>query len=89
MGRPIRTDETGAVQRKANGKVLDRDVVDQLVIGALEEGRVDCAERAIALRGKSGSEGYGMLFGNADIEGAVGEFGLKLIEDNALANTAV
>ncbi len=46
--------------------------MDHLVIGALEEGRVDGAERAMALRGEPGGEGHAMLFGDADVEGAVG-----------------
>jgi hypothetical protein len=45
MGRAVGTDQPGAVDREADGQVLDRDVVDDLVVGALQEGRVDRAER--------------------------------------------
>ena len=38
MRRAVRADQAGPVHRKAHRQVLDRDVVDHLVVGALEEG---------------------------------------------------
>jgi hypothetical protein len=51
VGRPVGADEPGAVDGKAHRQVLERHVVDHLVVGALEEGRIDRAERAHPLRG--------------------------------------
>ena len=41
--RPVGADQPGAVHREAHRQILDRDVVDDLVVGALEEGRIDGA----------------------------------------------
>jgi hypothetical protein len=70
MGGTVSADEAGAVDRKAHRQVLDRDVMHDLVIGALQEGRIDRAERLVAFRGEPGGKGHRMLLGNADIEGA-------------------
>ena len=44
-----------------------------LVVGALQEGRIDGAERLDAFGRQSRGEGDAMLLGDADIEGALGE----------------
>ncbi len=72
MGRPVGADQPGAVDGEAHRQVLDRHVVHHLVEGALQEGRIDRAERPHALRGEAGGEGHRVLFGNADVEGALG-----------------
>ena len=43
VGRAIGADQPGAVHREAHRQILDRDVVDDLVVGALQEGRIDRA----------------------------------------------
>ena len=70
-GRPDRTHPHGVQpsaptrparsMRSGPARWLDRDVVNYRVIGALEESRVDRAERAIALRGKPADEGHAVL----------------------------
>ena len=72
MGRAVGADEPGPVDREAHRQVLDRDVVHDLIVGALQEGRVDRAERLEALGGETRGEGDRMLLGDADVEGAVG-----------------
>jgi hypothetical protein len=79
----VGADQPGAVHREAHRQVLDRDVVDDLVVGALQEGRIDRAERPIALRGEPGGEGHPMLLGDADVERALREFGRDLVEAGA------
>ena len=83
VGRPVGADQPGAVDGEAHRQVLDRDVVHHLVEGALEEGRIDRAERAHALRGEPGGEGHRMLFGNADIERALGVRRGELVDPGA------
>ena len=78
MGCPVRADKTGAVDGKAHRQFLDRHVMHHLVIGALQEGRIDGAERLVAFACKPRGKGDGMLFGNADIEGALGK---RLLEN--------
>ena len=67
------TDQTGTVQNHTHGEVLDGHVVDHLIVTALHEGGVDAAEGLEALAGHTGREGDGVLLGNANVEGALGE----------------
>ena len=78
MGRAVGADQAGAVDREAHRQALDRHVVHDLVVAALQEGRIDRAERLVALGRKAGGEGHRMLLGDADVEGALGE---GLVED--------
>ncbi len=80
MGRPVGADETGAVDRKADRQTLDGHVVDNLVIGALQEGGIKRRKRLVSLRRKAGREGHGMLLGYADIEAARGMHRRELVE---------
>src|SRR5690606_2072554 len=54
-------------------QALNGDVMDDLVIAALEAGGIDRAERLVALAGKTRSKSHRMLLGDADIEGAIRE----------------
>ena len=73
MGRAVSADDSGAVDGEANRETLNRDIVHDLVVGALQERRIDCAKRLEALGGEAGGEGHRMLLGDADIEGAFGK----------------
>ena len=73
MGCAVGADEAGAVDREAHRQILDRDVMHNLVVGALQEGRIDRAERLEALGGEARGEGDCVLLGDADIEGAIGK----------------
>ena len=68
MGRAVGADQPGAVHREAHRQVLDRDIVDDLVVSALEERRVNRAKRLVAVGGEAGGEGHTMLFSDADVE---------------------
>ena len=83
MGRAVGADQAGAVDREAHRQALDRDVVHDLVVGALQEGRIDRGERLVAFGGEPGREGHGVLLGDADVEGAVGEFLAEQVEPGA------
>ena len=72
--RAVGADQPCAIHREAHGQILDRHVVDDLVVGALQEGRIDRGERPIALRRESRGEGHRMLLGDADVERTLGEF---------------
>ena len=58
---------------KRTGRLLDGDVVHDLVVGALQEGRIDGGEGLIAFDGESGRKSHRVLLGNAYVECAVGE----------------
>src|SRR3989442_14068137 len=54
-------------------QVLDRDVVDQLVVAALQEGRIDAQDRPHALAGEARGKRHRVLLGDADVEVAAGK----------------
>ena len=83
MGRAVGADEAGAVHREAHRQALDRDVVHDLVVGALQEGRIDRRERLVAFGREARRERHGVLLGDADVEGALGEFLAEQIEPGA------
>ena len=83
MGLAVIADQPGAVDRKAHRQFLDRHVVHDLVVGALQEGRVDRRERLHALGGEAGGKGHRVLLGDADIEGALREFVAEQVEPGA------
>ena len=69
--RAVGADQPGPVDREAHRQPLDRDVVHDLVEGALQERRIDRRERLVALSRQPGGEGHPVLLGNADVEAAV------------------
>ena len=73
MGGAVGSDQSRPVHGKAHRKRLDRHVVHDLVIGALQKGRIDGAEGPEALAGEPGGKGHPVLLGDADIEGALRE----------------
>ena len=73
MGRAVGAHEAGAVEDEAYGQALDSHVMHDLVIGPLQEGRIDRRKRLEALRRQTRREGHPMLLGDADIEAALRE----------------
>ena len=69
--RPVVADEAGAIEREDHRQPLEADVVQHLVEGALQEGRVDGDHRAHPLAGETGGEGHRVLLGDADVEEAL------------------
>jgi hypothetical protein len=86
MGRAVGADQAAAVEREQHRQVLDRDVVDQLVVAALQEGRVDRADRLQSLAGQTRGERDRVLLGDADVEVALGEALRELDQAGALAH---
>ena len=83
MGRAVGADEAGAVHGEAHRQALDGDVVHDLIVGALQEGRVDGGERLQAFGREARREGYAVLLGDADVEAAVGKFLGEQVEPGA------
>ena len=71
--RAVAAHEAAAVDRERHRQVLQRDVVDQLVVGALQERRVDRHHRARALAGHAGGERHRVLLGDRHVEVAIRE----------------
>ena len=83
VGRAVGADQAGAVDGEAHRQALDRHVVHDLVVAALQEGRIDRRERLHAVGGQAGGEGHRVLLGDADVEGAVGEALAEQVEAGA------
>ena len=83
MGRAVGADEACAIEHETHRQPLDGDVVDDLVVGALQEGRIDRHKRFVALRSQSGRKRYAVLLGDADIEGASRECLLEDVDTGA------
>ena len=86
VGCTIVAHQPAAVQREGDIEVLDRHVVDQLVVAALQEGRVDRDHRLHAIGRQACGEGDGVLLGDADVEVALGELLLEAPQTRALAH---
>ena len=71
--RAVVAHETGPVHAEHDREVLHHDVVDDLVVRALQERRVDRADRAQSARRQPGGEAHGVRLGDADVEVALGK----------------
>ncbi len=86
MGGTVGADQAAAVEREHHRQVLDLHVVDQLVVAALQERRVDRHHRFVAFAGHAGGEGHRMLFGNSHIKVALGILLCELDHARAFAH---
>ncbi len=86
MGGAVGAHQTRTVQSKHHGQVLQSHVVDQLVIGALQEGGINRHHGLQTLAGQARSKGHGVLFGDAHVEIAFGKTPLELDHARALAH---
>src|SRR6267154_2929232 len=62
-----------SIQTKLDVQVLNAHIVDQLIKGALQKGRVNRADRLQSFAGQPGRKSHAMLFSYADIERAFGK----------------
>ena len=80
VGGAVVADEAGAVHGEDDVQLLQADVVDDLVEGALEEGRVDRADRLRALDREARGEQDRVLLGDADVVVLLGQLLVELVE---------
>ena len=86
MRGAIGAHQTGAVECKHHRQVLQRHVMDQLVVAALQKSGIDRQHRLDALAGHAGGKGDGMLLGNANVKVTVGKAPVKLDHARAFAH---
>ncbi len=86
VGRAIGANQARAVQREGHVEVLQRHVVDQLVVAALQERRVDRQHGLDAFGGHAGGERHRMLLGDADVEVALRVFLVEADHARAFAH---
>ena len=77
MGLAIIAHDAGPVQSEDHRQVLQADVVDNLVIGPLQEGRINGYYGNQPHGGNAGGHGDGVLFADAYIEDTVWELPLR------------
>ena len=86
MRGPVGAHQTGPVQRKHHRQVLQRHVVQQLVVRPLQEGGIDGHHRHQPVAGHAGRKGHGVLLGNAHVEIARGKTLLERHQPRPLAH---
>ncbi len=84
--RTIIAGESRAVHAEDDRELLQADVVDDRVEGALEKRRVDGADRLVSLGGEASREDDRMLFGNTDVEVAFRMMRPEKIEGGAIGH---
>ena len=89
VGGAVVPDQPGAVHREGDVEALQGDVVDDLVVGALEEGRVDRADRLRPLKRQPRGEQDGVLLGDADVVVLLGALVGELLQAGPPAIAAV
>ena len=73
MGWPVGADQTRAIHHEADGQALDRDVMDNLVIGALQKRRIDRDKWLVPLGRQARSKGHRVLLRNSDVKSPIRE----------------
>ena len=68
VGHAVLAHDAAPVEAHHHGQILDRDVVDHIVVSPLHERRIDVAERHHARSGHPGREGHGMALGDTHVE---------------------
>ena len=71
MRRAVLADEAGAVEAERHGQVLQADIVDELVVGALRERRIERDDGVHARGRHAGGQRHRVLLGDADVEEAL------------------
>ena len=84
--RAVGAGQAGAVEAEDDRQVLERDLLEDLVEGALQERAVDVDDRPHAGLGHAGGEGDGVALADADVEEPVGEVVADLLELVPLAH---
>ena len=88
VGRAVVSAQAGAIHAERDVQVLQRDVVDDHVVGALHEGRVDRQERLQSLRREPAGEERGVFLGNPDVVVTIGMLRLEKAEAGAARHRA-
>ena len=88
MRRAVVAAQAGAIHAEGDVQILQRDVVNDHVVGALHEGRVDREERLHPLGGEAAGEERGVLLGDPDVVVAVGMLRLEKAEAGAARHRA-
>ena len=74
MGRPVFTHKPRAVDGEQYIEVLKRNVMNQLIICTLQEGRINSHDRLHLFTGHTRGQRHSVLFRNSNVEITIGKF---------------
>ena len=74
MGLTVSTDNTRTVNGEQNRELLNRHVMQHLIIGALQESGVNRDNGFVATNRQTRSKGHCVLLGDCHVEVAIREF---------------
>ncbi len=80
MRRAVRANEPGAVEHEAHGEMLERHVMDELIVAALQERGIDRREGLHSFGGKARRKRHRVLLGDADVEATAGKFRFENVD---------
>src|SRR5512138_2730836 len=86
VGRPVVRHDAGPVEDEDDRQVHEADVVVELVVGPLQERRIDGHDGLEAGEGQPRGEGHGVLLGDADVEEPLRQLLRELFQARALAH---
>ena len=66
-------DKTSAVDAECNREFLNRHIMNHMIVGPLQEARINGHKRTEAVFGHTSGKGHGMAFGNTHVEHPVGQ----------------
>ena len=84
MGRPVCPDKPGAVDGEPHRQALDRHVMHDLIVAALEESGIKRAKGFHPARCQRGGKGHTVLFCNTHVETPAGKTFGKEVEPRAI-----
>ena len=68
MRGAVGADQARAIECKKDGQILQRHIMNQLIVTTLQERRINCYDRFQPLASNTRCEGDSVLFGDADIK---------------------
>ena len=84
MSFSIARHQPGTIHCQNHWEFHQFHIVNQLIVRALQERRIDPDHRQHPLAGQTGRKGYGMLLGHSHIEKALGEFPIEELKPGAV-----
>ena len=86
VGRAVGSHEASPVHRQDHRQFLQADVVDDLVVGPLQEGGIDRHDGDESLGGEPRRKGHAVLFGHSHVVEPSGKFAGETVQPRPSAH---
>mmetsp|Transcript_5954 Transcript_5954/g.14411 ORF Transcript_5954/g.14411 Transcript_5954/m.14411 type:complete len:580 (-) Transcript_5954:153-1892(-) len=83
VGGSVVSDKTTAIEHHSHGKILNGNVVDDLIVSSLHKGAVDAHKGFEALACHARAHADGVLFGNSNVKGTLRESSSKNVHSGS------